>query len=102
MKRNALFLLSFLPFLLLGQGKQKIEEIDGILTDYYANDKFQGAALVAENNRVIYQKGFGEANIDQAIPNEIDVKFQLGSITKQFTAMLVLQLVEQQKIHLQD
>jgi CubicO group peptidase (beta-lactamase class C family) len=62
--------------------------------------QFHGSALVAENGKVIYKGGFGMANIEWGIPNAPDTKFRLGSITKQFTAMLALQLVEQGKIKL--
>jgi CubicO group peptidase (beta-lactamase class C family) len=49
---------------------------------------------------VIYKKGFGYANMEWKIPNDVDTKFRLGSITKQFTATVTLQLVEQGKIKL--
>ena len=61
---------------------------------------FNGSALVAENGKIIYKGGFGMANMEWGIPNAPDTKFRLGSITKQFTAMLTLQLVDQGKIKL--
>jgi CubicO group peptidase (beta-lactamase class C family) len=61
---------------------------------------FNGTALVAENGKVIYKSGFGMANMEWSIPNAPDTRFRLGSITKQFTAVLTLQLVEQGKIKL--
>ncbi|HLL70405.1 MAG TPA: serine hydrolase [Pyrinomonadaceae bacterium] len=62
--------------------------------------QFNGAVLVAENGKVIYKKGLGMANMEWNVANDVDTKFRLGSITKQFTAMLVLQLVEQGKLKL--
>jgi CubicO group peptidase (beta-lactamase class C family) len=62
--------------------------------------QFNGTALVAENGKVIYKGGFGLANMEWNIPNTPDTKFRLGSITKQFTAVLTLQLVEQGKINI--
>ncbi len=61
---------------------------------------FNGSALVAENGRVIYRKGFGYADFDWNLPNAPDTKFRIGSITKQFSAMLIMQLVEKGKIRL--
>ena len=61
---------------------------------------FNGTALVVENGKIIYKSGFGMANMEWAIPNAPDTKFRLGSITKQFTAVLTLQLVEKGKIKL--
>jgi CubicO group peptidase (beta-lactamase class C family) len=49
---------------------------------------------------VIYKKGFGLADMEWNIPNQVDTKHRLGSITKQFTAMAVMQLVEQGKLKL--
>jgi len=56
--------------------------------------------LVADNGKVVFEKGVGMANLEWNIPNTPDTKFRLGSITKQFTATLILQLVEQGKIKL--
>jgi CubicO group peptidase (beta-lactamase class C family) len=62
---------------------------------------FNGTVLVAENGKIIYGKGFGLADMEWNIPNRPDTKFRLGSITKQFTSMLILQLVEDGKISLE-
>jgi CubicO group peptidase (beta-lactamase class C family) len=62
--------------------------------------QFNGSALVAENGKVTYKGGFGMANMEWNVPNTPDTKFRLGSITKQFTATAILQLVEQGKIKL--
>jgi len=75
----------------------KIQEVLALAHKYR---QFNGAALVAENGKVIYKGAFGMANMEWNIPNTPDTKFRLGSITKQFTAMLTLQLVEQGKIKL--
>lgn len=75
----------------------KIQEVLALANKYR---QFNGAALVAENGKVIYKGGFGMANMEWGIPNEPDTKFRLGSITKHFTAMLTLELVEQGKIKL--
>jgi len=75
----------------------KIQEVLALAHKYR---QFNGAALVAENGKVVYKGAFGMANIEWNIPNAPDTKFRLGSITKQFTAMLTLQLIEQGKIKL--
>jgi CubicO group peptidase (beta-lactamase class C family) len=56
--------------------------------------------LVAENGAVLYKKGFGLANMEWSIPNEANTKHRLGSISKQFTGMLIMQLVEADKLDL--
>jgi CubicO group peptidase (beta-lactamase class C family) len=75
----------------------KIEEVMSLANKY---GLFNGSVLVAENGKVIYKKGFGQANMEWNIPNTPETRFRLGSITKQFTATLILQLVEQGKIKL--
>lgn len=82
----------------LAQGKP--EQIDKLISTYAGYGQFNGSVLVADNGKVIYQKGVGLANMEWTIPNAPDTKFRLGSITKQFTATLILQLVEQGKIKL--
>lgn len=76
------------------------QKIDEMLKNYYDYGQFNGAVLVAEKGKVVYKKGFGMANMEWAIPNQPDTKFRIGSVTKQFTATLVLQLVDAGKIKL--
>src|SRR5712692_1073453 len=80
--------------------QDKAEKIDELMKVYNSYRQFNGAVLVAENGKVIFKKGYGMANMEWNIPVEIDTKFRLGSITKQFTSMLVLQLVQEGKIKL--
>ncbi len=60
------------------------------------------AILVASNNRIIYKKAFGSANLELSVPLDPDMVFRIGSVTKQFTAVAILQLAEQGKISLKD
>ncbi|HYJ85921.1 MAG TPA: serine hydrolase [Pyrinomonadaceae bacterium] len=78
----------------------KAAKIDEVMTTANKYRLFNGSVLVAENGKVIYKKGLGLANMEWNIPNTPDTKFRLGSITKQFTAALILQLVEQGKVKL--
>jgi len=81
--------------------QDKAEKIDGLIQLYHDYGRFNGTVLVAEGGKVIYEKGFGLAQMEWNIPNKPDVKFRLGSITKQFTSLLILQLVEQGKLSLE-
>lgn len=76
---------------------KKIDEVMSLANKYRL---FNGAVMVAEDGKVIYKKGHGLANMEWNIPNTPDTKFRLGSITKQFTAALILQLVDDGKIKL--
>jgi len=63
---------------------------------------FTGAVLVVDDGNTIYKRAFGYANMEWEIPNTIDTKFDIGSVTKQFTAVLVLQLAAEKRINLTD
>jgi CubicO group peptidase (beta-lactamase class C family) len=78
------------------------EQIDTLLRAYNEKKQFNGSALVAENGKVILSKGYGFANMEWQIPNTPDTKFRLGSITKQFTSMVIMQLVNEGKIGLDE
>ncbi|MDH4271095.1 MAG: serine hydrolase [Candidatus Aminicenantes bacterium] len=95
----AVLVLSALSSLVTAQ--DKAGKIDGLMKVYYDYGQFNGTVLVAENGKILYKKGFGLADMEWNIPNKPDTKFRLGSVTKQFTSMLVLQLVEDGKINLE-
>lgn len=61
---------------------------------------FSGAVLVAREGHIIYQRAFGFANLEWRIPNGLQTKFEIGSMTKQFAALLILQFVNEGKIRL--
>lgn len=81
-------------------GQTKIEQLDELLNQYHEYGKFNGSVLVSEQGKVIYKKGFGQANMEWDIPNKPNTKHRLGSISKQFTAMLILQLAAKGKLDL--
>ncbi len=83
---------------LLAQGKAA--KIDALVKSYVDQGRFNGSVLVADHGKVVYRKGFGWANAEWRAPNTPDTRFRIGSITKQFTAMLILQLVEEGKLRL--
>jgi len=100
MRKRALLLLCLLPTSLLAA--THAEKIDALLAAYNQQRFFNGSALVAENGQVILRKGYGMANMEWQIPNGPDTKFRLGSITKQFTSMVIMQLVGEGKIKLDE
>lgn len=58
--------------------------------------------LIAKKGKVIYEAAVGSANLELQVPLKSNMVFQIGSVTKQFTAVGILQLVEQGKLSLQD
>ena len=75
-------------------------KIDKLMSQYADCCSFTGTVLVSDHDKVIFKKGYGFANREWNIPNTPDVKFRLGSITKQFTSMLVIQQVAKGSIKL--
>ena len=82
--------------------QDKAEKINSIMSKYADLGIFNGSVLVADKGKVIYEKGFGFANMEWKIPNTTETKFELGSVTKQFTAALIMQLVEDGRLNLDD
>lgn len=80
--------------------RARTEAIDARLTTYHDYGLLNGAVLVAEGDAVTYKRGFGDANMAWRVPNAPDTKFRVGSVTKQFTAALILQLVEEARVDL--
>jgi D-alanyl-D-alanine carboxypeptidase len=65
-------------------------------------EKFSGAALVKRGDKVLLRKAYGLADRDLGIPNTVDTRFRTASVTKMFTAVAVLRLVQDRRIGLDD
>jgi CubicO group peptidase (beta-lactamase class C family) len=64
--------------------------------------QFMGTVLVAQDGKVLLDKGYGSANLEWDIPNTPTTKFRLGSLTKQFTAASILLLEQRGKLKVED
>jgi CubicO group peptidase (beta-lactamase class C family) len=82
--------------------KEMAEELDAHLKKLVGADVFSGAVLLARGSNVLYEKAFGEANKDFKALNNVNTKFNLGSMNKMFTAVAVAQLVEAGKLSFDD
>ena len=76
------------------------QQLDDYVKQYEKAGLFSGSVLVADHGRVLLQKGYGLANREKNTPNTPETRFRIASLTKQFTAALVLQLVEEGKLKL--
>jgi len=77
-----------------------VARMDQIVRASSEADAFSGAVLVARDGEILLDRGYGLANREWGVPNDGDVKFRLGSLSKQFTAVAVLLLSEQGKVDL--
>src|SRR5580658_629182 len=70
---------------------------------FYRNrDGFSGMVAVARDHRLIFQRGYGYANLEWQIAFTPDTRFRIGSISKQFTAAAILLLQEDGKLKTSD
>lgn len=95
-----LFILLFLFNTLLTYAQ--VDKVSQILDEIDSNKHLNGVVLVGKEGDIILQKAYGTANFSSEIPNNLETKFLIGSLTKQFTAMLAMQLVEDGKLNLDD
>lgn len=74
--------------------KNPAEKIDEQIKGYVESEGFQGTILVAQNGKIIHQAAYGFADREKKIKNTVKTQFQIGSLTKSFTAIAALKLVE--------
>lgn len=77
------------------------QKIDELLKTYHKKGEFSGAVLVARGDQIIYKGAVGPANREWNIPNSTATRFRINSITKQFTSLLLMQLVEEGRVNLE-
>ena len=82
--------------------KQTGTELDKLLSEQYKAPEPGCAAIVAQKGKIVYMKAFGMANLELNVPMKPDMVFRIGSMTKQFTAISILLLMELGKLDLQD
>lgn len=78
------------------------QNLDSYMTALQKNRNFHGSVLVSYNGNVYLQKGYGMADLEKKIPANKDTRYAIGSVTKEFTAMAVMQLCEKGKLSLND
>lgn len=93
-------ILSLIIFQSISSAQDNTARLDELINNYTESGHLNGVVLVAEDGNVIYSNAFGLANMEWDIPNKVDTKFRIYSMSKQFTALLIMQLVEAGKIEL--
>jgi CubicO group peptidase (beta-lactamase class C family) len=62
--------------------------------------QFNGTVLVIDRGRRVYERAFGEANREWHVPNSVTTRFEIASMTKPMTAIVIMQLVQEGKLRL--
>jgi CubicO group peptidase (beta-lactamase class C family) len=95
-KLSVLLVLIVFADNLLGQSTN----LDKFIDSFAQQNNFNGTILIQERSKISYQKSFGLANFQFKIPNKVETKYKIASITKLFTSVLIMQLVEKGKLDL--
>lgn len=104
--RKALFLIlfasRFAPFAIAQ--KVDVASLDTLFSRLERNQKLMGSVLISKNGKTLYGRGFGQSQVGQltAVNNTINTVYRIGSITKMFTATMVMQLVQEKRLKLTD
>lgn len=97
---SAILLLIFLQ-ITFGQ-TDKAKKIDDFIKPFVESNQFGGVVLASENGKIIYEKAFGLANADFKIPNQLNTRIGIASITKPMTVVILINLVQSGKISMSD
>lgn len=89
-------------FFNMSKNTEKINELEAYMETLGKNQNFYGSILVAKDGEILLNKAYGFSDLQQNIENKSQTKFAIGSITKQFTAMGIMQLSEKGLINVED
>jgi len=79
-----------------------IPQIEKMITELMEKNFVPGVSVaIAQNGRIVYSKGFGFADLENRVPFTAQTVSRIGSVSKTFTALAIMQLAEQGKINLE-
>ncbi|RPD46625.1 serine hydrolase [Paracnuella aquatica] len=100
--RKPLLLLTALAVATFSFAQSQSGLLDSLMRQYAAHKKFNGSVLVAKGGKVLLEQGYGYKNVAAKTPATAADLYQYGSVTKQFTAAVILKLQEEKKLKLED
>ena len=78
----------------------RYDKLDEYLTFITKEQKFMGSVALTEHGKVVFSKNYGYENLDKNIVANANTQYKIGSITKTFTAVLIMRLIEEQRLTL--
>lgn len=103
MKKFVLACLLLAPALsVISQSTQLTASLDSMMRQYVQEKNFSGVVMVSQKGKVLYEKAFGYANKEKKVLNEPGTNFNICSSGKTFTAVMIMQLVQEGKLKLTD
>jgi len=94
--------LAICPALASPVSSQSATSMDRAATFYHDRDGFMGMVAIARDHHLLFQRGYGYANVEWQIPFTPDTRFRIGSLSKQFTAAAILLLQQDGKLKTSD
>lgn len=95
-KLSVFFVLLLWANCSLGQS----QNLDRFIDSFATQNNFNGTILIQKQSKIIYHNSYGLANFEFEVPNKVNVKYKIASLTKLFTSVLIMQLVEQERVDL--
>ena len=80
----------------------RVADVDAFVAPYIRHHAFSGVVLVAHGDRVLVQKAYGMANYEHAVPNTVNTRFAIASITKRFTNVILRRLIDEKKLSMDE
>ncbi len=100
MKRLLLFALIISSFTLQAQQKEAYKKLNAYFDTLENNNRFMGNVLIMKGDKVEFEKSVGMSQVDEKQKHSSKDIFRIGSITKTYTATIVLKLIEDKKLSL--
>ena len=97
MKKSLSILFLFLSLSTFAQ-EIRFARIDSLLNYLYENDKFMGSLCIRQGDEVVFKQAYGFYEATKGLRANGATKYKIGSISKTFTATMIMQLVEEKKI----
>jgi CubicO group peptidase (beta-lactamase class C family) len=97
-----LFICCLISFTLIGCSSIPSIKNGQSLNEFLTDASFSGSVLVVRDGKIVHRNGYGFANSEQKTPNTPDTQYLIGSVTKQFTALAIMQLQEQELLNIED
>lgn len=102
-KNYVIIIFLVISFQVFGQiSPERFNKIDSLFTSWNAPDHPGGSILVSMKGKPVFSKAYGLASLEYKIPNCINTQYNIGSVSKQFTAMGIVIMEAQKKLSYDD